>query len=216
MTTTLTARPHRVGQAHLDHRHVATAANAVTVARTVAATVLGVGGIATESFPMLLVGLVVHGVGDVLDGAVARRLAQETQLGAVLDVVGSRWCCGLLVAGLVSHLPGMQVAIGIFLAQLLLVDAVLSLSFLRWGLLGPGDLRVVDRRVWALNWSRRARTTDAAALLLCTFGGVPALGVVVALGVALVKTWSLAVVVSVAPPAGAAPSTADRTVDPRR
>ncbi|MGL5818844.1 MAG: CDP-alcohol phosphatidyltransferase family protein [Phycicoccus sp.] len=210
MTATFIARPREAEQVRRGRRQVVTAANAMTVARTAAATVLGLWGISAESFPMLLAGLAVTGIGDVVDGALARRLAQETRLGAVLDVVGTRWCHALLLGGLVSHLPGMAVPIGVYLLQLLLVDSVLSLSFLRWDLPGPSHFHLVDRRIWALNWSRRARTTDTAALLLTTFGAVPALGMVVAVGLTLVRAWSLAVVVSLGPPVDRRPSTGRR------
>ena len=48
----------------------------------------------------------VYWVGDILDGWSARRLDQETRLGAVLDIVSDRACTSVLCVGLVAHLPG--------------------------------------------------------------------------------------------------------------
>ena len=55
---------------------------------------------------LLALAYAVYWVGDILDGWSARRLGQETRLGAVLDIVSDRACTSVLCVGLLAHLPG--------------------------------------------------------------------------------------------------------------
>ena len=64
-----------------------TVPNIITVVRTVAAVVIGGAGVAASSLVLLAVAYAVYWVGDIADGWCARRLGQETRIGAVLDIV---------------------------------------------------------------------------------------------------------------------------------
>ncbi len=165
-------------------------ANAVTLVRTVLAVLLALVGVASGDLAVLGLGYAVYWLGDVLDGWAARRLGQETRLGAVLDIVCDRACTMLLCAGLVAHLPGVLPLALVFLLSFAVVDTMLSLAFLCWPLVSPNDFHHVDHRVWLLNWSPAAKAANTAGVVLAIVLGAYAVGLVLALVVLAVKVWS--------------------------
>ena len=136
----------------------------VTVVRTAASLAIGVTGIAHGSLTLLLWGLGVYWVGDVADGALARLLDRETRAGAVADILSDRLCASTFYLGFVSVRPGMAVPVAIYLANFLVVDAVLSMAFLAWPLTSPNYFHLVDRRVWWWNWSKIGKGINSAAI----------------------------------------------------
>lgn len=135
-----------------------------TVVRTTASLVVGIIGIAHGSLTLLLWGLAIYWLGDVLDGALARLLDRETRAGAVADILSDRLCAATFYLGFVSIRPSMAVPVGIYLANFLVVDAVLSLAFLAWPLTSPNYFYLVDRRIWWWNWSRIGKGINSAAI----------------------------------------------------
>jgi CDP-diacylglycerol--glycerol-3-phosphate 3-phosphatidyltransferase len=178
---------------------VATWANVVTVLRTVVCVPLALTSVVTPSRTLLLGAYAVYWVGDVVDGHLARRLDQETRIGAVLDVVGDRACSCVLVCALVVQQPRLWAALAVYLVQFMLVDAVLTLSFLRWPLLSPNYFYCVDRTLWRWNWSPPAKALNTCAVVVAVLAGVLPVALVVAVAQLLLKLWSawrvLAVVV---------------------
>ncbi|WP_205687373.1 CDP-alcohol phosphatidyltransferase family protein [Cellulomonas endophytica] len=178
-----------------DRRTLRTAANAVTLARTVGSLALVVPAAALRSWPLLVLAYAVYWIGDVADGAVARRRGEETRVGAVLDVVCDRVNtvpCVLLVAALVPA----PWPVAVFLVQFAVVDLVLSLLPLRWPVLSPNYFALVDPLVHRLNWHPAAKATNTMLLVLLVVlvpDQRPA--VAVATTVLLVKAFSLARVV---------------------
>jgi CDP-diacylglycerol--glycerol-3-phosphate 3-phosphatidyltransferase len=172
-----------------------TVPNAITVLRTVAAVAVGGAALVAGSVPLLAAAYSIYWLGDVLDGWAARRLGQETRAGAVLDIVSDRACTAVLCAGLVAIVPDAVVVAVVFLLSFLVLDTMLSLAFLCWPLLGPNDFHLVDRRVWALNWSPPAKAANTAGVVgALAFGQYP-LALAVAVAVVGVKLWSAAAVV---------------------
>jgi CDP-diacylglycerol--glycerol-3-phosphate 3-phosphatidyltransferase len=83
-----------------------------------------------------------------------------------------------------------------FMLSFLMVDTMLSLTFLYWDLMSPNYFGSVDKRVWRLNWSPPAKALNTAGLVLalCLRGLVPGAvlaGAVLVTLVLLVKVWSL-------------------------
>ena len=187
--TTLTAAPPspqlRVGP-------VRTVANLVTAVRTVVAVALGIAAVSAGDLTLVAVGYAVYWVGDVLDGWSARRLGQETRLGAVLDIVSDRACTAVLCTGLVMQLPGVAPLALVFLLSFMVLDTLLSMSFLCWPLTGPNDFHRVDHEVWLLNWSPAAKAANTAGVVAAVALGAYTAGLAVALVVVAVKVWSAA------------------------
>lgn len=171
---------------------IITVPNLVTLVRTMTAVVIA--GIAlSQAEPWLLaVAYAVYWAGDILDGWLARRLGQETRLGAVFDIISDRACTSILCVGLVANYPGLAIVVVPFFLSFMVLDTVLSLSFLCWPLLSPNYFGRVDRAVYQLNWSPLAKCLNTAGvILLALAGAVWASLVLVALLVG-VKIWSVA------------------------
>lgn len=174
---------------------VDTVPNLVTIARTVAAVALGTYGVAAARPAWLLVAYAVYWAGDVADGWLARRLGQETRLGAVLDIVCDRVCTVLLCVGLVAHSPAVAPVAVVFLLSFAALDTMLSLAFLCWPVDSPNDFWQVDRRVYELNWSPLAKAVNTAGVVGAVALGQHGLALAVAVAVVAVKAWSAARVV---------------------
>ena len=108
----------------------------------------------------------------------------------MFDIVGDRACTVLLCAGLVAARPGAWLVGAVFLVSFAVVDTMLSLSFLRWNLLGPNDFHLVDRTVWRVNWSPAAKALNTAGVVGLTVLGVYRSALLLAVAVLLVKVWS--------------------------
>ena len=136
---------------------LATLPNALTIARTLACAALTVGAVGRASWPLLLAAVAAYWLGDVSDGILARATGYETRFGAALDVVCDRACCALVLLGVVALEPVYVLPVAVYLLAFVVVDTLLSLTFLAWPLLGVNYLRLVDERVWALNFSPPAK-----------------------------------------------------------
>jgi phosphatidylglycerophosphate synthase len=170
---------------------VGTLANAVTLVRTVVAVAIGVWAVAEGSLALVAAGYAVYWVGDILDGAAARWRGQETRQGGVFDVVADRACTSVLAAGFLQARPEAAVPLAVFLLQFMVLDCVLTLSFLHWPIVSPNYFWVVDRTVWRLNWSPAAKAANTGAVVVFLALGWLWLAGVVAVVVTLVKLWSL-------------------------
>jgi phosphatidylglycerophosphate synthase len=173
--------------------------NLVTLLRTTAAVVLGGWAIASLDPRASVIAYAVYWLGDMLDGWLARRLDQETRLGAVLDIVSDRACTTLLCVGLLVHLPRAWVLAVAFLLSFAVLDTMLSLAFLCWPILGPNDFHLVDPVVWRLNWSPLAKAANTAGVVVAIALGWYAIGLVVVLVIGTVKMWSAARVLRMLP-----------------
>ncbi|MCP3785400.1 CDP-alcohol phosphatidyltransferase family protein [Micromonospora sp. A3M-1-15] len=172
-----------------------TVPNYITAIRTVASVTVGVAALVAGSVVLLAVAYGIYWLGDVLDGWAARRLGQETRAGAVLDIVSDRACTAVLGAGLVSLLPDVAVVALVFLLSFLVLDTMLSLAFLCWPVISPNYFYLIDRRVWAWNWSPMAKAANTAGVIGAITFGQYRLALAVAVAVIAVKLWSTAAMV---------------------
>ena len=172
---------------------VNTPATVVTLVRTVASVVLSAVAASQHDLTLLVVALVVHWVGDSLDGYVARVRDCETRTGAVLDILSDRLCCAAFYVGLAWLEPHLAPAIFVYLAMFMVVDCFLSLGFLAWPLTSPNYFYVVDRGLWLRNWSHPAKAVNSGlfAILLLVTGSLW-LGLIAAGALMAAKCWSVA------------------------
>ncbi len=192
--------PPRPAQASCDHHgclpelteNVLTLANGVTIVRTVGCLTAVTLSISTGHVWLLFAGLAIHCLGDMADGVVARRRNEETRAGAVLDIVSDRLCIAVyyLSYGQLQH--DMLVPIALFLFQFMVLDALLSLAFLNWPLRSLNYFYLVDRAVYAWNWSPPAKALNSGALVVVMLTTrSPAACTALALVIACVKVLSL-------------------------
>jgi CDP-diacylglycerol---glycerol-3-phosphate 3-phosphatidyltransferase len=146
--------------------NILTLANAVTLARTAGCLTAVTLSISTGRPELLFAGLAIHCVGDMADGIVARRRDEETRAGAVLDIVSDRLCIAVyyLSYGHLQH--DMLVPIALFLFQFMVLDAHLSLAFLNWPLRSLNYFYLVDKALYAWNWSTPGKALNSGALVL--------------------------------------------------
>jgi CDP-diacylglycerol--glycerol-3-phosphate 3-phosphatidyltransferase len=142
-----------------------TVPNLITAARTVVVVPLAVAAIGRPSVALTVAAFAVYWVGDVLDGFAARRLDQETRVGAVADIVADRACAAVCLAALLALRPDAWLPVAVFLVQFMVVDCLLSLSFLRWPVLGPNYFGAVHPGVYRWNWSPPAKAVNTAGLV---------------------------------------------------
>ncbi len=164
--------------------------NAVTALRTASAIAVGTAALAQRSATLLVLAYGIYWIGDILDGWLARRLDQETRVGAVFDLVADRASCAILAGGLLTLRPELWPAIAVFLLQFMVVDCLASLSFLHWPLVSYNYFHRVDRRVWLLNWSPVAKVTNTIAvvgLVVATWMGLALAIATMQLGL---KVWT--------------------------
>jgi len=169
---------------------VTTWANGMTLLRTSVAVPLGVYALVQASVHLLIAAYATYWVGDMLDGWLARRFDQETRIGAVLDIVSDRACCGVLVCVLAVVQPDMWPALAVFLIQFMVIDCVLSLAFLRWDLLSPNYFYRVDPTVYRYNWSPPAKATNTVAVVVAVASGWLPVALAIALAQLTLKIWS--------------------------
>lgn len=169
-----------------------TAANVVTLVRTIVAVVLAGVAVREDSLTLLVASLVVYWVGDMLDGFVARVLGCETRIGAVMDIFSDRFCAASFYIGLAWLNPDFVLPIFIYLAEFMVIDCFLSIAFLAWPIRSPNYFYVVDRTLWLWNWSKPGKALNSsmfAVILLVT--EMAWLGVVIATALLVLKTVSL-------------------------
>jgi len=170
---------------------LATAPNVLTIARTVACAALTVEAVAGASWRILLAAIAAYWAGDVCDGILARTTGCETRFGAALDVVCDRACCALVLLGAVALEPSLALPVAVYLLAFVVVDTLLSLTFLAWPLLGVNYLRHVDERVWRLNFSPPAKLLNSAVFMLLVLAGRPYAAATAATCALVLKSVSL-------------------------
>lgn len=147
---------------------VGTSANAITMTRSLVAHGCVLAAIPTQDTPVLMAGLAVHLVGDIADGAVARRRDEETVSGAMLDIICDRLFYGTYYPVLAMLHPAMLPAAGIFMFTFMVLDAHLSTSFVHWPLRSVNYFYLVDLTIYRWNFSKFGKTLQGAPLLVAT------------------------------------------------
>jgi CDP-diacylglycerol---glycerol-3-phosphate 3-phosphatidyltransferase len=171
---------------------IGTSATVITFVRTIIAVLLAALAAQQESLTLLVAALVVYWVGDSLDGFVARIRGCETRIGAVLDILCDRFCAASFYLGLVWLQHDLALPVFLYLAEFMVIDCFLSIAFLAWPVRSPNYFYVIDRPIWAWNWSKPAKAVNSslfAVLLLLT--GAVWLGVAIACALLVLKTASL-------------------------
>lgn len=170
---------------------ILTIPNAITVVRTVVS--LGLALVALQSddrLPWVVAAYLVYYLGDSADGLAARLLGQETRAGAVHDILSDRLCTAVCAANLILLQPDLAVPVGIFLLNFMVLDCLLSLSFLLWPIVSPNYFAVVDELVYKLNWSHPAKALNNIGIIVAVVVGNLPLALVIVIAQVAVKAWS--------------------------
>jgi len=171
---------------------VCTWANGVTLVRVLACVAIFTVAGLRHSATLNLVGLGLYWALDVLDGWLARRLEQETRLGAQLDILSDRLLVTFFYLNHLALHPGLAAPIVLFLLHFVCVDHFLSNQFLTFHLLTPNHFDRVDVVAWKLNFSSVAKALNTGLvtmLMLLVRSPWPAM--LVTLGLIAVKLYSV-------------------------
>lgn len=179
--------------AHPDTERLLTPATVVTFLRTAASVTVSAFAVQRESMTLLVIALVVHWVGDSLDGQVARRGHCETRIGACIDILCDRFCAAAFYFGLVWMHHSYVAPVLVYLFEYMVIDSFLSTAFMAWRIRSSNYFWVIDRRIWLLNWSHpgKAVNSGAFAILLVATGWVW-LALAIAIGLLIFKCVCLA------------------------
>lgn len=176
-------------------------ANLATIIRVAACLVIFAHAYRTGDETWNFVGLGVYWVLDIVDGALARALDQETRIGAQLDILSDRLLVCLFYMNYVVLHPTMLVPVLLFLFQFMGIDHYLSNQFVRWPVMSPNYFYLVDKKVWALNWSRSGKLLNSAIVTLVLVGtNNPWAGSAVALFIIGLKVYSCVLLMRVPDP----------------
>ena len=139
------------------------------------------------------IGLGIHWLGDVLDGALARKARQETVLGAEIDIIADRVEVLFFIVNFIHFHPEVAVASAVYALDFAFVDFYLSYQFLKFDLISPNYFRRVDRRVYLLNYSPGGKLVNSTAviLLLIFLPARQAVAAVLACGLIAIKVYSI-------------------------
>lgn len=139
------------------------------------------------------IGLGIHWLGDVLDGALARKARQETVLGAEIDIIADRVEVLFFIVNFIHFHPEVAVASAVYALDFAFVDFYLSYQFLKFDLISPNYFGRVDRRVYLLNYSPGGKFVNSTAviLLLIFLPARQAVAAVLACGLIAVKVYSI-------------------------
>jgi CDP-diacylglycerol--glycerol-3-phosphate 3-phosphatidyltransferase len=101
----------------------------------------------------------------------------------------------LCAAALLVLRPGTALPVAVFLIQFMVLDCLLSLSFLRWPLLSPNYFGQVHRPVYRWNWSPPAKALNSGGVVvLVLVAPSPLWPTALAVVVTIVKVLSLVAV----------------------
>lgn len=142
-------------------------ANGVTIVRTVACVASFVAAAYTGDEMLNFVGLALYWGLDVIDGELARRLDQETRVGAQLDILSDRLLVSMFYFNYTTWHPEVLGPVALFLFNFMFLDHFLSNQFMRWPRVrSPNYFAEIDRRVFDLNWSRPAKAINTGLVTL--------------------------------------------------
>ena len=112
-------------------------------------------------------------------------------MGAQLDIIADRVLIVFFYHNYLTGHPQLLLPVGLFLFQYIGLDLYLSLQFLRWPILSPNYFYLVDRRIWALNWSLAAKVGNTGLVTwVILLTGAVELATAVCLGLIAIKVYS--------------------------
>ena len=182
---------------------IRTLPNFITAIRTISCLVIfSIAGY-TQDMSLNIVGLAIYWALDCLDGYLARRLGQETIVGAQFDILSDRILVAYFYFNYLFITSGPVLIVSLFLLNFMVIDQYLSNQFLRWSIISPNYFYKIDRTVWALNWSAFGKfiNTGPVTILLLLTKSMIAPGAILIL-VYIIKGYSFYRLNKLVPPTG--------------
>ena len=89
-----------------------------------------------------------------------------SQVHLSLDIMCDRISAGVFYVGFAWYDPSMIVPVGIYLAEFMVIDLYLSLAFTAWPVSSPNYFHLIDRRIFAWNWSKAGKALNSGLFAL--------------------------------------------------
>jgi CDP-diacylglycerol--glycerol-3-phosphate 3-phosphatidyltransferase len=139
------------------------------------------------------IGLGVLWLGDVADGAWARRFKQETILGAEIDIIADRVEILFFYVNFLHFHPRLFLPVGLYIIEFAFIDFFLSYQFVKFGIISPNYFGRVDRTVYLLNYSPVAKfiNSTAVTILLIFLPELQLAALAIAAGYCGIKIYSV-------------------------
>lgn len=184
--------PKSHGRGASNNESVVTFASAVTAIRLFVTLYFVMDAMHSLRIEPIVYALIAYWVGDVIDGMVARATNRETQLGAIFDIAADRLSVVTIYMLFALYLPALTLPIIIFLFTFVIVDTILSMSFLKFNLLSINYFYLVDKKLYDLNWSMPAKAaTTSIFMIVALLAQNVVLSLIVAVAVLSLKVYSL-------------------------
>jgi len=149
--------------------------------------------ILNQSFTYNLIGFFIHWIGDFFDGFYARKLKQETILGAEIDIIADRLEIIFFYVVFLHFRPNLFLPAALYLVDYAFVDFYLSYQFVKYDIISPNYFYKVDKIIYLLNYSPGGKFSNSSVVTL-TLILLPQLSIFVSLyatGLIIVKSYSV-------------------------
>lgn len=146
-----------------------------------------------QSFNYGLIGFFIHWIGDFIDGFYARKLKQETILGAEIDIIADRLEIIFFYVIFLHFRPHLFLPATLYLIDYAFVDFYLSYQFVKYDIISPNYFYKVDKTVYLLNYSPGGKFSNSSVVTLILIF-LPQLGIFMSLyatGLIIIKSYSV-------------------------
>jgi CDP-diacylglycerol--glycerol-3-phosphate 3-phosphatidyltransferase len=167
--------------------------NVITIIRFIGSLVFFMLAIVKMDLTYNFIGLVIHWIGDIVDGNWARFFKQETIVGAEIDIIADRVGFLFFYVLYLVFKPELALPVALFVINFAFIDFYLSYQFLKFGLISINYFYKVDRTVYRLNFSflGKAANTVVVTLTLIFFPQFWVFAAVFAVGLIVIKCYSI-------------------------
>ena len=167
--------------------------NVITLVRFVGSIVFFMLAIVKMNLTYNYIGLVIHWIGDMVDGNCARFFKQETIVGAEIDIIADRVGFLFFYVIYLVFKPELALPVALFVINFALIDFYLSYQFLKFDLISINYFYKVDQIVYKLNFSFLGKPANTVVITftLIFFPQFWLFATVFAVGLIVVKCYSI-------------------------
>jgi CDP-diacylglycerol--glycerol-3-phosphate 3-phosphatidyltransferase len=167
--------------------------NVITLIRFVGSLFFFMLAIVKMNLTYNYIGLVIHWIGDVVDGNYARFFKQETIVGAEIDIIADRVEFLFFYIIFLIFRPELAIPVALFVINFAFIDFYLSYQFLKFDLISINHFYKVDQTVYKLNFSFLGKAANAVVITLALifFPQFLLFATVFAVGLIVVKCYSI-------------------------
>lgn len=139
------------------------------------------------------IGFFIHWFVDFLDGYYARKLNQETILGAEIDIIADRFEIFFFYIIFLHFRPQLYLPAALYLIDYAFIDFYLSYQFVKYDIISPNYFYKVDKIVYQLNYSPGGKFSNSSivTLALIFLPQVANIVAIYACGLIVVKSYSV-------------------------